>query len=82
MNFKAITSSDELWRKVRNYAENCSWRAGKALANRMDNNGFSDWKALLSQRMAKRFAVIVWLPYSGSKNCSMGFRRTIYMREL
>ena len=38
MNFKTITSSDELWCKVRNYAESCSWGAGKALANAMDNN--------------------------------------------
>lgn len=48
MNFKAITSSDELWRKVRSYAERCSWRAGKALANRMDNNGFDDWERVIA----------------------------------
>ncbi len=48
MNFKAITSSDELWRRVRNYAEGCSWRAGKALANRMDNNEFGDWESVIA----------------------------------
>lgn len=42
MNFRTVTSSDELWRKVRNYAEGCSWRAGKVLASAMDNNEFSD----------------------------------------
>ena len=42
MNFKAITKSDELWCRARNYAESCSWRAGKALANAMDNNTFKD----------------------------------------
>lgn len=47
MNFKTITSSDELWCKVRNYAESCSWGAGKALANAMDNNGFNDWERVI-----------------------------------
>ena len=42
MEFKTITSSDELWCRVRNYAESCSWRAGKTLANAMDRNAFSD----------------------------------------
>ena len=47
MNFKTITSSDELWCSVRNYAENCSWRAGKALANAMDHNAFNDWERVI-----------------------------------
>ena len=47
MNFKTITSSDELWCKVRNYAESYSWGAGKALANAMDNNGFNDWERVI-----------------------------------
>ena len=46
MNFKTIIYSDELWCKVRNYAESCSWGAGKALANAMDNNGFNDWETV------------------------------------
>lgn len=48
MNFKTITSSDELWCKVRDYAENCSWGAGKALAGAMDNNQFNDWKRVIA----------------------------------
>ena len=47
MNFRTITSSDKLWCKVRNYAESCSWRAGKALASAMDHNGFSDWERVI-----------------------------------
>lgn len=47
MNFRTITSADELWRKVRNYAESCSWRAGKTLANAMDNHGFIDWERVV-----------------------------------
>lgn len=47
MNYKAITSSDELWCKVRDYAENCSWKAGKALANTMDNNALQNWERVI-----------------------------------
>lgn len=47
MNFRAITSSDVLWNRVRDYAAECSWRAGKALANDMDNNAFVDWERVV-----------------------------------
>ena len=47
MHYKAITSSDELWYKIRNYVESCSWRAGKALANAMDNNVFQEWERVI-----------------------------------
>ncbi|MBQ4558716.1 MAG: GNAT family N-acetyltransferase [Tyzzerella sp.] len=47
MNFKTITSSDEMWSRVRNYAESCSWKAGKSLANDMDNNVFEDWERVI-----------------------------------
>ncbi len=40
MDYKAITTSDELWNKVRDYVENCSWRSGKALANTMVTKAF------------------------------------------
>ena len=47
MNFKTITSSDEMWSCVRNYAESCSWKAGKSLANDMDNNVFKEWERVI-----------------------------------
>lgn len=47
MNFRAITSSDEVWDRVRDYADNCSWRAGKSLANAMDNYLFSEWERVI-----------------------------------
>lgn len=47
MNFKTITLSDELWYRVRDYVESCSWRAGKSLANAMDNNVFKDWERVI-----------------------------------
>ncbi|MBQ7774608.1 MAG: GNAT family N-acetyltransferase [Lachnospiraceae bacterium] len=47
MNFKAITSDDEMWEKVRDYAEGCSWRAGKALAYSMDKHEFTEWERVI-----------------------------------
>jgi len=47
MIIKKITSSDELWYRVRDYAENCSWRAGKSLADAMTNNAFEDWERVI-----------------------------------
>lgn len=47
MDFRIITSSDQLWNQVRDYAESCSWRAGKSLADAMDNHLFADWERVL-----------------------------------
>lgn len=47
MELKTITSSDDLWSRVRNYAENCSWKAGKSLANNMDNDVFEEWERVI-----------------------------------
>jgi len=47
MNFKTITSSDEMWSSVRNYAERCSWKAGKSLAREMDKNTFKEWERVI-----------------------------------
>lgn len=48
INFKAITSSEDMWNQVRNYAENCSWKAGKTLANNMKNNAFQEWERVIA----------------------------------
>ena len=47
MNIKTITALDEMWENVKAYAENCSWRAGKSLANNMNSNAFSDWERVI-----------------------------------
>lgn len=47
MEIKMITSSDEIWNKVRNYANECSWKAGKSLANSMDKKIFSEWERVI-----------------------------------
>lgn len=48
MEFKIITSSDDLWNKVKNYAEACSWKAGKSLADSMENHIFEDWERVIA----------------------------------
>ena len=47
MDFRMINSLDEMWNKVRYYAEKCSWSAGKSLANAMDNNLFTEWERVI-----------------------------------
>ena len=47
MILKAITASDEMWNKVKSYAYNCSWKAGKSLAKAMMNNDFKDWERVI-----------------------------------
>ncbi|MBQ8039954.1 MAG: GNAT family N-acetyltransferase [Lachnospiraceae bacterium] len=48
MNIKTLTSADELWSKVKKYAENCSWGAGKALAQMMDKGAFQNWERVVA----------------------------------
>ena len=48
MNIRLLTASDEMWNTVRNYAADCSWRAGKSLAHNMENNGFSEWERVIA----------------------------------
>ena len=47
MYFKTITSSDEMWCNVKDYAQSCSWRAGRVLAKAMEKNAFEDWERVI-----------------------------------
>ena len=47
MEFQRLTASDEWWRTVRDYAEHCSWSAGKHLASAMDDHVFQDWERVI-----------------------------------
>lgn len=47
MDIKTITSIDSEWTKVMDYAENCSWKAGKYLAKEMKEEHFTDWERVL-----------------------------------
>lgn len=44
MTIKPIVFGDELWEFVTQYANDCSWSAGKNLAKKMTDNGFYDWE--------------------------------------
>lgn len=47
MKFLSITSSDDMWKEVSQFAQSCSWRAGKSLSQRMSNNSFTDWERVI-----------------------------------
>lgn len=47
MEFMTITSSDNMWDKVSEYAQNCSWNAGKSLSKNMSENVFTDWERVI-----------------------------------
>lgn len=47
MIIKTITHDDDMWSRVAEYAKNCSWRAGKALARAMERNSFEDWERVI-----------------------------------
>lgn len=40
----AMTRGHKLWNETISFAENCSWRAGAHLAERMKQNRFLDWE--------------------------------------
>lgn len=44
MQIKVLSNIDKQWDSVAEYADNCSWRAGKNLAKKMRENDFSDWE--------------------------------------
>lgn len=47
MNFLTIASSDDMWEKVKEFAQNCSWGAGKSLSENMRENTFTDWERVI-----------------------------------
>lgn len=47
MNFLSITSDDNMWEEVRQFAANCSWGAGKSLSQNMSDNTFTDWERVI-----------------------------------
>lgn len=44
MILKPLVNEEDKWIDVANYADNCSWAAGKNLARQMRSNSFSDWE--------------------------------------
>ena len=48
MQIKVITPSDPMWNKVKEYARNSSWSAGRFLAKSMDDGAFSEWERVIA----------------------------------
>ena len=44
MVIHSLVFGDTLWMPAAEYAEHCSWRAGKNLAEQMRENAFKDWE--------------------------------------
>lgn len=47
MDFRLITADSEEWTDVIEFADTCSWRAGKFLADKMRRNCFKDWERVI-----------------------------------
>ena len=47
MRFELLTAAHPRWEEAARYAEECSWHAGKALADDMRNGKFADWERVL-----------------------------------
>lgn len=47
MELKLITSESAEWNGVIEFADKCSWNAGKALASKMRQNNFEDWEHVI-----------------------------------
>ncbi|QQK07000.1 GNAT family N-acetyltransferase [Miniphocaeibacter halophilus] len=48
MEIEIISNENKLWNKVINYADNCSWVAGKFLAINMRKNNFTSWERVIA----------------------------------
>ena len=47
MNIKLMQNGHPLWEKTAVFAQNCSWRAGAILAERMRENRFQEWERVI-----------------------------------
>ena len=45
--FRIITNKEELWNKVADFAQNCSWKAGKSLAQKILESKFEEWERVI-----------------------------------
>ena len=47
LDVKKLTAADAEWNVLANYAENCSWGAGRTLAEEMRQNHFTGWERVI-----------------------------------
>jgi GNAT superfamily N-acetyltransferase len=48
MTIRSLTETDELWDLVADFAEQCSWKAGKSLAKQMRERTFREWERVFA----------------------------------
>ncbi len=48
MYISRIEKSNEKWDQLINYSKNCSWIAGKHLADLMEKNAFTEWESVFA----------------------------------
>ena len=48
MTIQSLTETDALWEPVADFAEHCSWKAGKSLAKQMRARSFRDWERVFT----------------------------------
>lgn len=48
MEISTLKNTDENWERVADFAEKCSWRAGKYLAELMRGGNFKDWERVFA----------------------------------
>ena len=56
MEILRLTADNPLWEAAADFAENCSWIAGKHVAQMMRENHFTDWEAVFFAVEEGRFA--------------------------
>ena len=50
MEIQLLNNDSLLWKKIVSFARECSWRAGKALADKMEKNDFKNWEIVFLSR--------------------------------
>ena len=48
MKISRIEKSSERWNELINYAQSCSWIAGKHLTSMMEQNAFTEWESVFA----------------------------------
>ncbi len=48
INVLKVEQSDKRWNELINYSKNCSWMAGRHLANVMESNFFTEWESVFA----------------------------------
>ena len=61
MNILSVTFDDDMWQEVSQFAQSCSWRAGKALSQSMSDNAFTAWERVIVALHAN----VPYTPYIG-----------------